>query len=399
MNRDDFPILKDNKLIYFDNGATTLKPKCVVDEIVDYYTKYTANAHRGDYENSLIVDMKYEEVRTKVKDFIEADNESEIIFTSGATESLNMVVFGFMKYNLQRGDEVLLTKAEHASNVLPWLELEKDLGIKVSYIPLDDSLRLDMTALKKMINPKTKVISIAHITNVVGDVRDIYEIGKLALEHNLYFVVDAAQSIPHRKVSVKENNISFLCFSGHKMLGPTGVGVLYGKYELLDRMRPLKFGGGMNQSFESDGSVAYKALPFKLEAGTTNIAGVIGLGRAITYLNEIGLDKIKKYEEELRNYLVSELEKIPNVKVYNPFSDSGIVIFNLDSVFAQDTAIYLNYYHICVRAGNHCAKILKDELGIRNTCRISLYFYNTKEEIDKLIAVLKDSKNIFDVVI
>lgn len=194
MNRDDFPILKDNKLIYFDNGATTLKPKCVVDEIVDYYTKYTANAHRGDYENSLIVDMKYEEVRTKVKDFIEADNESEIIFTSGATESLNMVVFGFMKYNLQRGDEVLLTKAEHASNVLPWLELEKDLGIKVSYIPLDDSLRLDMTALKKMINPKTKVISIAHITNVVGDVRDIYEIGKLALEHNLYFVVDAAQS-------------------------------------------------------------------------------------------------------------------------------------------------------------------------------------------------------------
>lgn len=398
MNRDDFKILKDD-FIFFDNCATTLKPNIVVDETVKYYTEYTSNAHRGDYDNSIKVDALYEETRTKVRKLINAQSDSEIVFTSGATESLNLVVFGFMKYNLKKGDEVLLTKAEHASNVLPWLELANEKGIKVKYIPLNKDHKLDYDELVKMIGPKTKVISIAHVTNTIGDIRPVEKIGKLCKENNIYFVVDGAQSIPHFKVDVLKNNIDFLAFSAHKMLGPTGVGVLYGKYDLLNETRPINFGGGMNNIFESTGEVEYKSIPTRFEAGTPNIAGVIGFNRAIDYINSIGYDAIERQEKELRKYLIDNLKKIDNVILYNENSDTGIVLFNLKDIFPQDTSVYLNTYHICVRAGNHCAKILKDELGIRNTCRISLYFYNTKEEIDVLIEALKKSKNIFEVVI
>lgn len=398
MNRDDFKILKDD-FIFFDNCATTLKPNIVVDETVKYYTEYTSNAHRGDYDNSIKVDTLYEETRTKVRKLINAESDSEIVFTSGATESLNLVVFGFMKYNLKKGDEVLLTKAEHASNVLPWLELANEKGIKVKYIPLNKDHKLDYDELVKMIGPKTKVISIAHVTNTIGDIRPVEKIGKLCKENNIYFVVDGAQSVPHFKVDVLKNNIDFLAFSAHKMLGPTGVGVLYGKYDLLNETRPINFGGGMNNIFESTGEVEYKSIPTRFEAGTPNIAGVIGFNRAIDYINSIGYDAIERQEKELRKYLIDNLKKIDNVILYNENSDTGIVLFNLKDIFPQDTSVYLNTYHICVRAGNHCAKILKDELGIRNTCRISLYFYNTKEEIDVLIEALKKSKNIFEVVI
>lgn len=398
MNRDDFKILKDD-FIFFDNCATTLKPNIVVDETVKYYTEYTSNAHRGDYDNSIKVDTLYEETRTKVRKLINAESDSEIVFTSGATESLNLVVFGFMKYNLKKGDEVLLTKAEHASNVLPWLELANEKGIKIKYIPLDKDHKLDYDELVKMISPKTKVISIAHVTNTIGDIRPVEKIGKLCKENNIYFVVDGAQSVPHFKVDVLKNNIDFLAFSAHKMLGPTGVGVLYGKYDLLNETRPINFGGGMNNIFESTGEVEYKSIPTRFEAGTPNIAGVIGFNRAIDYINSIGYDAIERQEKELRKYLIDNLKKIDNVILYNENSDTGIVLFNLKDIFPQDTSVYLNTYHICVRAGNHCAKILKDELGIRNTCRISLYFYNTKEEIDVLIEALKKSKNIFEVVI
>ena len=390
MNRDDFKILKKD-FIFFDNCATTLKPNIVVDETVKYYTEYTSNAHRGDYDNSIKVDTLYEETRTKVRKLINAESDSEIVFTSGATESLNLVVFGFMKYNLKKGDEVLLTKAEHASNVLPWLELANEKGIKIKYIPLDKDHKLDYDELVKMISPKTKVISIAHVTNTIGDIRPVEKIGKLCKENNIYFVVDGAQSVPHFKVDVLKNNIDFLAFSAHKMLGPTGVGVLYGKYDLLNETRPVNFGGGMNNIFESTGEVEYKSIPTRFEAGTPNIAGVIGFNRAIDYINSIGYDAIERQEKELRKYLIDNLKKIDNFILYNENSDTGIV--------PQDTSVYLNTYHICVRAGNHCAKILKDELGIRNTCRISLYFYNTKEEIDVLIKALKKSKNIFEVVI
>ena len=398
MNRDDFKILK-NDFIFFDNCATTLKPNIVVDETVKYYTEYTSNAHRGDYDNSIKVDTLYEETRTKVKKLINAESDSEIVFTSGATEALNLVVFGFMKYNLKKGDEVFLTKAEHASNVIPWLELANEKGIKIKYIPLDKDHKLDYDKLVKMVSSKTKVISIAHVTNTIGDIRPIEKIGKLCKENNIYFVVDGAQSVPHFRVDVLKNNIDFLAFSAHKMLGPTGVGVLYGKYNLLNEMRPIIFGGGMNNIFESTGEVEYKSVPTRFEAGTPNIAGVIGLNRAIDYINSIGYDAIQSQEKELRKYLIDNLKSIDNIILYNENSDTGIVLFNLKDIFPQDTSVYLNTYHICVRAGNHCAKILKDELGIKNTCRISIYFYNTKEEIDVLIEALKKSKNIFEVVI
>lgn len=398
MNREDFPILKTD-LIYFDNNATALKPNCVIKAVNDYYTKYTANAHRGDYKNSLKVDMLYEECRDIVKDYINAKSNKEIVFTSGATDSLNMIINGYFKENLQKGDEVLLTKTEHASNVIPWMILEKEIGIKVKYIKLDNNLKLTLENLKKAITNKTKVVSISHVTNTIGDVRDIKEIGGFLKDKNIYFVVDAAQSIGHKKIDVQENNIDFLAFSGHKMMGPTGIGVLYGRYNLLDKMNPVRTGGGMNTFFESDGEYEFKLPPHKFEAGTPNIAGVLGLMEAIKYIKGIGLNKIEKHEKELKDYLLQELSKIDNIEVINKNAESANILFNIKGIFPQDAAIYLDHYNICVRAGNHCAKLLKDELGIKNTCRISLYLYNTKEEIDKLVNVLKDSKNIFEVVI
>ena len=398
INREDFPIL-NNDIIYFDNGATTLKPKCVVEAMNDYYYNYGANIHRGDYKISLRASEEYEKVRDKVKDFINAKSSKEIVFTAGDTDSLNKIVFGFMKDYLNEGDEVLLTKSEHASNVLPWLELSKDKKIKISYIPLNDNHELTLEALTDTITDKTKVISIAHITNVVGDVRNIHEISKIAHKNNIILVVDGAQSVPHMKTDVIKDDIDFLTFSAHKMLGPTGVGVLYAKEEYLEKMRPIEYGGGMNQYFEVTGEVEYKSIPTRFEAGTPPIAEVIGLGSAIDYLQKIGMDKIYEYEKVLKRYLVSKLESNPKVILYNKSTDSGVLAFNLEGIFSQDTAIYLDHYNICVRAGNHCAKILKDEINIKNTCRISLYFYNTKEEIDKLVEVLEKSDDLFKVIL
>jgi len=400
MNREDFPILSKNReLIYLDNGATTLKPKSVIDSVVEYYSSYTANAHRGDYDNSIEVDQKYEGVRTKVKTFINANADNEIIFTKGTTDSLNMIVFGYMKYYLSEGDEVLITKSEHASNILPWIELASDIGIRIKFIALDNNYCINKENLEKAITEKTKVISIAHITNVIGDVRDIKMIGEVCKEKNILFVVDAAQSIGHIKVDVCENNIDFLAFSAHKMFGPTGVGVLYGRYELLDKLIPISYGGGMNSFFESTGEVEYKKLPERLEAGTPNIAGVIGMGASIDYINKIGIDNIHKYELELKKYAIKKLNDVEGLTLYNEHSNSGILVFNIEKIFSQDLAVYLNHYKICVRSGNHCAKILKDEIKASNTCRASLSIYNTKEEINKLVEVLKKRENIYEIIL
>ena len=398
MNREDFPMLKQD-IIYFDNSATTFKPKQVLEAITDYYTKYTSNAHRGDYKTSLKVDMLYEETREIVKDFINAKHSKEIIFTSGATNSLNTVAFGFAKYNLKPGDEILLTKTEHASNILPWIELSKQIDIKIKYIPLDKNLKLQTNTLKNAITKKTKLVSVAHVTNTVGDVRDLKEIGDVLKDKGIYFVVDAAQSAGHRKIDVQDMNIDFLAFSGHKMLGPTGIGVLYGKEELLEKTKPLNYGGGMNNFFESSGEVEYKQLPTRLEAGTQNIEGVLGLKEAILYLNKIGLKNIEKHDKELKDYFLEKIKEADNIEILNKEAEAGNILFNIKGVFPQDTAIYLDHYNICVRAGNHCAKLLKDELGIKNTTRISFYIYNTKQEIDKLVEILKNSENIFEVVI
>ena len=393
--REEFPMLSKN-IIYFDNGATTFKPQMVIDEICDYYKNYSANAHRGDYNISLKTDMMYENARKKIKDLINASSAEEIIFTSGATEGLNMVVEGFFGKILKENDEILLTKSEHASNILPWFRLCKKNKCKIKYIDLDENYKVTLDNVQKAVSSNTKVISLAHITNVVGDIRPIKEIVEYAHSLGILVVVDGAQSVPHMKVDVQDLDCDFLAFSGHKMCGPTGIGVLYGKFDLLDSMEPYNLGGGMNLSFSSTGEVEYKSLPQRLEAGTPNIAGAIGIGAAADYLKILDLDKIHEYEVKLREYLVMKLKALDNIEVYNESSESGIVAFNIKNIFSQDTAIYLNDYNICVRAGSHCAKILKDELEIKNTCRISLYFYNTKEEIDKLISVLKNSDTLFN---
>ncbi len=390
MNREDFLMLKQD-IIYFDNGATTLKPYVLADEITNYYNNYSANAHRGDYDISLRVDTMYEKTRHLVKEYIGAKEEKEIIFTSGTTDSINKIVFGYFKNTLKENDEILLNKSEHASNVLPWFELADELNLKIKFVDLDDNYKISVDAIKNAISENTKVISIAHITNVVGDIRDIKGIIKIAHEKDILVLIDGAQSVGHMKVDVKDLDIDFLAFSAHKMYGPTGVGVIYGKEELLKNIKPIIFGGGMNSSYGSDMTRIYDELPQLLEAGTPNIAGVIGFGKVIEYINKIGLDKIKEYELDLRKYAVSKLKEIPNVIIYNEESESSIITINYKDIFAQDLAIYLNKYKICVRAGNHCSKILKDELNIKNTVRISLSFYNTKEEIDKLITALNNS--------
>ena len=393
MNREDFPLLNE-EIIYFDNSATSLKPKCVIDKMVDYYTNYPANAHRGDYDLSYKVDQEYEETRELVKDFIHAGKLEEIIFTSGTTESLNMIVNGFFAHLLEANDEVLLTTSEHASNILPWFRLAKEKGIKISYIPLDSNYYLTIDNLKKSITPNTKVISIAGITNVIGDIRPMKEICKFAHERNIFVVLDGAQMVPHMKIDVEDLDVDFLAFSAHKMCGPTGVGVLYGKRELLEHLEPTILGGGMNESFDNPDEVYLNELPTRLEAGTRNIAGVIGFGETIKYLNKIGMDNIHKYELDLRKYLIDKLLPLKHIDIINIESDSGIVAFNVSNIFSQDVAYYLNKYNVCVRAGNHCAKILKSSVGVNNTVRISLYFYNTYEEIDNLIELLSDYQKL-----
>ncbi len=392
MHRDDFPMFKQD-ILYFDNGATTFKPKSVIKAMNDYYENYSANAHRGDYSISYKVDVAYEEARKKVAKFINAEL-SEVVFTSGATESLNVIASGFFEKLLEPGDEIIISLSEHASNVLPWFRLANKNGAVIKYVPLDANLHVTIDNLKSVITERTKVIALAEITNVVGDIRSMKEICKIAHENNIFVVCDGAQSVPHKKTDVKDLDVDFLAFSAHKMCGPTGVGVLYGKKELLEEVEPLSLGGGMNESFDNEKEIYLKDLPQRLEAGTPNIAGVIGLGAAIDYLSHIGMETISIYEQKLKKYMMDKLKDYPYVQIVNEEADSGIVAFNIEGIFSQDVAYYLNKYNVCVRAGNHCAKILKNAIGVKNTIRVSLYFYNTKEEIDELCTLLSDKDKI-----
>ncbi len=392
--RKDFPILNKD-IVYLDSCATTLKPKDVINEVKDYYENYSANAHRGDYDISKIVDEKYENVRKKVAEFINADSKN-IVFTSGTTHSLNLSIKGYLKNILNKDDIVLTTKSEHASLLLPLYDISKEIGFKVDYMPLEEDLSLDIESVKESINDKVKAIVISHITNVLGDIRPIKEIIKLAHENNIIVIIDAAQSVPHMKIDVKNLDVDFLCFSAHKMLGPTGVGVLYGKTDLLENTKPLLLGGGMNAYFDSLMNIEYKDIPHRFEAGTQNIEGVLGFGKAIDYINKIGIENINKHEIKLKEYLVEKLSKLDNITIYNKDFKNGIVTFNVDKVFAQDVAIYLNKKNICIRVGNHCAKVLNEVLGIKNTCRASIYIYNTKEDIDKLVEALDNKNILFD---
>lgn len=388
MHREDFNILNDN-IIYFDNGATSLKPKCIIDSVTKYYNEYPMNAHRGDYKLSMLTSNLYEKTRDKVRDFIGAKDSKEIVFTSGATESLNMIIKGYFKYALNEGDEVIISKSEHASLILPFLELEKEIGIKIKYASLDDNYKLTVDSIKNEMNDNTKVIALSHISNAIGDKRDINEITKLAHEKGILVVVDAAQSLGHTLVDVTSMDIDFLAGSAHKMCGPMGVGILYAKEYLMKDIKPIVTGGGLTVSFSED-EIVYKDYPFNLEAGTRNVPGVIALGDAIDYINSIGVNTIEEYVSDLRKYLITKLSKLDNLDIYNKDIDESTIIFNVKGVFAQDTSLYLDKKNICVRSGDHCDKMLHEITGVKNTVRVSLYFYNTIEECDKLVEALNN---------
>lgn len=394
----DFPILnktmQNHRLVYLDNAATTFKPTIVLDSIKDYYENYCANTHRGDYDIAHTADVKYDEARQVVADFIGAD-KNEVVFTAGASMSLNMIAYGYAKF-LQSGDEILITEAEHASNVLPWFTIAKEKGCIIRYIPLTKEGRLTIENVKKSITDKVKVIAVAQVTNVLGFTVDIKSIAKIAHEYGAILVCDGAQSIPHFKVDVKDLDCDFLAFSGHKMCGPTGIGVMYGKFNILKEMDPLMSGGGMNARFNMCGEVSLLLPPAKFEAGTQNIEGAIGLASAIKYLESIGMDNIENHEKELRKYAISKLKQLDNVILYNENAESGIITFNIKDVFAQDAATYFNSKGICVRSGQHCAKILIDFLGTVATVRASIYFYNTFEDIDALVEACKKAGDFLD---
>ena len=387
---NSFP-MKEKNIVYFDNAATTFKPLRVINKINEYYTEYNANAHRGDYNISFRVDDEIDNTRNLVKEFINASKKEEIIFTKNTTDSLNTIVFGYFMNNLKDGDEVILSSSEHASNILPWMILSTKINIKIVFVDSKNE-KLDINDIKKKINKNTKVISLAQITNVSGDKRDIKKICSIAHKNNILVVVDAAQSAPHIKIDVKDLDADFLAFSAHKMCGPTGVGVLYGKYNLLKKMLPFTYGGGMNLNY-NENTLELLEIPYRFEAGTLDIAGIIGFSEAIKFLNEYGMENIERHDRFLRKYLIQELKKIPYIKIYNEECEGSVVIINVDNVLSGDLGLYLNSKNICVRSGKHCAKMGDNK---EDTVRISLYLYNTYEEIDYLIKVLKDKKSIYE---
>ena len=392
--RQDFTMLSSNKkmqghdLVYFDNAATSLKPKSVLDSIAKYYEEYTSNSHRGDYDLEYEVDVAIDRTRESVARLINCDAD-EVVFTSGTTMSLNMVAYAYAMEYLNKEDEIIISEVEHASNILPWYKVREVTGCSIKFVPLDENYKVTKENLLKVISNKTKIVSLAHISNVIGEEIDVKELAKVIHSFGALFVVDGAQSVPHKKIDVKDLDCDFLAFSAHKMLGPTGVGVLYAKKELLEKMDTYQVGGGMNETFKTNFEVVPHKAPTKFEGGTMNIEGIIAFNEAIKYLENIGLDNIEKRELELKAYAIKKLEELDNVVIYNKHSNSGIITFNIKDVFAQDAATYFNSQGIAVRSGQHCAKLLNDKLGTVATVRASLYFYNTEEEIDKFVEACK----------
>ena len=399
--REDFPILKrkikNNDLIFFDNGATTQKPIQVIDAISDYYKNYNSNIHRSVYTLGDESEKIYEESKHLVKEFINANSHEEIIYTSGTTESMNFIA-RIIEQDVEDGDEIILTYMEHHANLVPWQQLAIRKNLTLRFLDLDELGRININQLKELINDKTKIVSICHASNVLGNINPVYEIGSLLKDKDIYFVVDAAQSVPHMKIDVDKMNCDFLAFSAHKMCGPTGIGVLYGKKNLLEKFDPVEFGGGMIGVVEEKLST-WAILPDKFEAGTPLLAEAAGLGATIKYLEDIGLENIESYTKELTKYLYDELSKISNIKIYgtNEISDRvSLVSFNLEGVHPHDLTSFLDEKGICIRAGHQCTQPLLGKLGTYSVARASLYFYNTKEEIDFFIQVLKETKEFFE---
>ena len=396
--RADFPVLNNpgKPLIYLDNAATMLKPKCVIDAIADYYTKCGGNPHGEDYDIAMQAKVEYDQARETVAKFLGASCK-EIVFTAGATDALNNIAT-MLSYQLKAGDEVLITKAEHASNILPWFRLQKEKGIVVKYIPLDKVGRCTLEGVKQAITSKTKVISIAHVTNVLTYIIDIKAITEFAHSKGILVAIDGAQSAPHIKVNLHDIGCDFYAISGHKLCGPNGIGVLYIREALEEKMEPHNLGGGMNARFDSTGKYSYVPVPFRFEAGTQNISGAVGLAAAVKYLEKIGLDNIHQYEMELKKYAVARLQKeVPGIQIYNADAESGVITFNLKGIFAQDVATHFNAQGICVRAGHHCAKLLPDVIHAPATVRASIGFYNTKAEVDAFIEAAKKGDDFLDV--
>lgn len=399
--REDFPILKrkikNNDLIFFDNGATTQKPIQVIDAISDYYKNYNSNIHRSVYTLGDESEKIYEESKHLVKEFINANSHEEIIYTSGTTESMNFIA-RIIEQDVEDGDEIILTYMEHHANLVPWQQLAIRKNLTLRFLDLDELGRININQLKELINDKTKIVSICHASNVLGNINPVYEIGSLLKDKDIYFVVDAAQSVPHMKIDVDKMNCDFLAFSAHKMCGPTGIGVLYGKKKLLEKFDPVEFGGGMIGVVEEKLST-WAILPDKFEAGTPLLAEAAGLGATIKYLENIGLENIESYTKELTKYLYDELSKISNIKIYgtNEISDRvSLVSFNLEGVHPHDLTSFLDEKGICIRAGHQCTQPLLGKLGAYSVARASLYFYNSKEEIDFFIQALKETKEFFE---
>ncbi|MDT2864336.1 cysteine desulfurase [Vagococcus carniphilus] len=399
--KQDFPILfqevNDEPLVYLDSAATSQKPKQVIDSLVHYYEHDNANVHRGVHTLADRATTKYEASREKVRAFIGAKSTKEVLFTRGTTTGLNWLSRSFGDSVVNSGDEILISHMEHHSNVVTWQELAKRQDAKLVYVDLTSEGEIDMDDFKRKINERTKIVSIAHASNVLGVTNPIKEMATLAHNVGAYLIVDGAQSVPHMPVDVVDLDADFYVFSGHKMCGPTGIGVLYGKQALLEEMEPVEYGGEMIDFVYHDHST-WTELPWKFEAGTPNIAGAIALGSAIDYLTEIGMANIHQHEQELVDYVLPELEAIEGLTIYgpkDPKKHSGVIAFNLDGIHPHDTATALDMEGIAVRAGHHCAQPLLSYLNLHATARASFYLYNTKEDADRLVEAIIATKEFF----
>ncbi len=392
--RKDFPIYQNNKdMVYLDNAATVLKPKKVLDKMNEYYTHFGVNIHRGVYKLSYMATKAYEDGRQKVANFINASFE-EIVYFKNASEALNFVALTWGEANLKEGDEIITSELEHHSSVLPWQQLALRKKAVLRYLKLDDEGRITIDALKSVLNEKTKVIALTLVSNVFGYITPIEEIIKEARKYNVLVIVDVAQGIAHLPIDVKKMDCDFLAFSSHKALGPTGLGVLYGKKDIFTKLKPLFYGGDMIDNVELYDS-SYREMPYRFEVGTPAIAEVIGLGYALEYLKQIGLDNIKKHEQELTKYALSKMKDLKHITIYNYNPDLGIIAFNLEGIHPHDVATILDSDNVYVRAGHHCAQLVAKKLKIIASLRVSFFLYNDKEDIDKLIEALKKAISFF----
>lgn len=396
--REQFPILHQqvngHDLVYLDSAATSQKPRAVIETLDKYYNQYNSNVHRGVHTLGTRATDGYEGAREKVRKFINAKSMAEIIFTKGTTTSLNMVALSYARANLKPGDEVVITYMEHHANIIPWQQAVKATGATLKYIPLQEDGTISLEDVRETVTSNTKIVAVSHVSNVLGTVNPIKEMVKIAHDNGAVIVVDGAQSTPHMKIDVQDLDCDFFALSSHKMCGPTGVGVLYGKKALLENMEPAEFGGEMID-FVGLYESTWKELPWKFEAGTPIIAGAIGLGAAIDFLEEIGLDEISRHEHKLAAYALERFRQLDGVTVYGPEERAGLVTFNLDDVHPHDVATVLDAEGIAVRAGHHCAQPLMKWLDVTATARASFYLYNTEEEIDKLVEALQKTKEYF----